>query len=206
MIQSLREDEEVLLYNNILKIEEDEASKVVEFLELEYATEVLNYPYKTIEFDSEAALWAAKTVYVAAQLILYRENKEIDLEILLPKYKLELTASAIVSSDLCLRFLPDMIVQLRMIDPEDLLIEVLDNILLQCHYSGISYELEVEKLNFTAIEANKCLHQLYANRIANYRKLRLAEHPVFNELISANLGIYGNELWNNFKKNTEVNG
>ena len=51
-------------------------------------------------FNKDAALWAAKTIYIAAQLMLYRENKSVELAKLLPDYNGEINASSILSSRL----------------------------------------------------------------------------------------------------------
>ena len=131
MIRTLRQQEEIMLYGNILQVTDAEAREVVVFLEKEYEAEALNYPYSIPSFDDTAALWAAKTVYIAAQLILYRETKNEALPLILPDFTGDVTPAAILSCDLCLRFLPTMIVQLKAIDSEDELIQVLENLLQQ---------------------------------------------------------------------------
>ena len=70
MIQALRQHEEIVLYQNVLNISEIEAAEVGAFLEFEYKQESLSYPQLIPYFDPIAALWSAKTVYLAAQLIL----------------------------------------------------------------------------------------------------------------------------------------
>jgi len=199
MIRTLRQNEEIMLYGNILHITDAEAQEVVVFLKKEYESEALNYPYSIPSFDDAAALWAAKTVYVAAQLILYRETKNEALPVILPDFTVDVTPGAILSCDLCLRFLPAMIVQLKVIDSEDELIQVLENILQQWHYSGINYPLESDTLEHSVITADKCLQQLYANRIIDYKKLKLAKLPGYKELLLANMGLYAPEFWNEFK-------
>lgn len=196
MIQNLRQNEEIMLYGNLLNISEADSVEVTTFLENEFRQESFSYPYEIPPFDEKAALWSAKTVYNAAQLILYRENNEADLAMLLPKYPDNFTPAALLSADLCFRFLPNMLVQLKLIDPEDKLIEVLENLLHQGHYSGINYPLDFEKCDFTQIAKNKCLMQLYCNRIVDNKNLALAKHPIFKDWIQANLGIYAQEFWN----------
>lgn len=199
MIRTLRHYEDVMLYGNILDIKETESIEVIEFLENEYQCEVLNYPYEVPAYNAEASLWAAKTVYTAAQLMLYRENKEADLPFLLPDFLGEFSASAILSSDLCLRFLPDMLTQLKFIDSEDPLIQILENKLRQFHYSGISYPLEIERLDFRNVGSNKCLQQLYINRIIENKKIQLADHPECKDMVFASLGFFAQEFWNELK-------
>lgn len=198
-IQTLRQQEEVILYERLLHISEQEKNEVAAFLYQEYQHESLEYPYQIPEFDAEAALWAAQFLYISIQLVLYREHKENDLANLLPDFPNAITSSAILSADLCLRFLPDVLIQLRLIDSEDSLIEMLETQLSRWHYSGINYTLPLDSLDFHTIAANPCLHQLYINRIITHKKIHLSQHPVFKEAISANFGLFAQEFWNDFK-------
>ena len=136
-IQTLRKQEEAVLYEKLLPISEQEKKEAADFLYQEYQQEALEYPYQVPEFDVFAALWAADFLYTALQLVLHREQKEQDLVQLLPDFPNEITPSAILSADLCLRFLPDVIIQLKLIDSEDALIEILEKQLTLWHYSGI---------------------------------------------------------------------
>lgn len=204
MIKRLREYEEVVLYENILSIEKEEQAEIVDFLAREYQIESVSYPSTPPLFDGEAALWAAKTVYIAAQLMLYRENKETELEALLPMFSVAITPSAILSADLSLRFLPDMILQLRAIESEDKLLTILDNIMCQWHYSGIRYLQSSESLDFTNITSNECLGQLYTDRVIEFKNLRLAKHLAVQKMIRAALGDLGNIYWSDFKFETTI--
>lgn len=202
MIQTLRRQEGVVLYNDIIEISPAEAEDVVAFLKEEYEREALDHPHPTPPFHPDAARWAAQTVYVAAQLILYRKHEEKDVPSLLPSFSSAPDAAAILSADLCLRFLPDMIVQLKIIDANDTLIPLLESILKQWHFSAVRHHLAVELLDFAPVVADACLHQLYCHRIVDHRKLPLAQHPVFRDAIAAQMGMYGKEFWNEFKTDT----
>ncbi|MES2514465.1 MAG: hypothetical protein V4580_09980 [Bacteroidota bacterium] len=202
MIQTLRQQEEVMLYGNIMLISDEDAKHVTAFLKSEYQKEIIDHPFKAPAFDDAAALWAAKTVYISAQLMLYRENKGTDLELLLPAFQKEAHASEIMSADLCLRFLPDILVHLKLIDPEDILIPILENFLNSWHYSGVTYPLKTTDMNFSAISANACLQQLYVNRIIQSKNTSLAKLPAFEKHIAAALGLYTTHFWNDFKLET----
>jgi hypothetical protein len=199
MIRQLREAEEVMLYANVLRPSEDEQLAVIAWLHTEYELELVGYPHTPPAFDAAAACWAATTVYVAAQLILYREQKESDLSALFPEFEGNMNAAAILSADLCLRFLPDMLHQLKVIDSQDALIEVLEKLTEQWHYSGMRCDLLPENLDFEHIVSDPCVLQLYANRIIDYRKLKLSLHPACREAVKSSLGMYGEALWNEFK-------
>jgi hypothetical protein len=198
MIKHLRESEEVILYEKVMSWESTEEQELLDFLSKEYQNESLDYPYQVPGFNPGAALWAAKTIYLAAQLILYRDQKENDLGQLFSDFEGDLDASTIVSADLCLRFLPDLLFQLKVIDSQDGLIELLETIAYKWHYSSMRYPLEIERLSFEWMNSDNCLKQLYMNRIIEYKKLKLAEHPACYDAVKAGLGIHGKQLWKEF--------
>jgi hypothetical protein len=199
MIRQLRQHEEVMLYGNLPQITQSDSEQVRTFLEEEYNREACEYPSGIPPFHAEAAIWSAQLVYKTAQLILYRENKPEDLRALLPIFTAEQNASVILSADLCLRFVPVMRQHLHVIDPEDPLLDLLDELFVHWHYSGISASPDVSKLDFTPIVSSPALLTLYSERIIYYRKTALARHPAFIETIRASLGIHSDSLWKEFK-------
>jgi hypothetical protein len=204
MIQDLRRQEEIVLHQNILAKDPQEQEEVIRFLRNEYEKEALNYPFSAPPFDPAAASWSSDIVYHAAQLILYREHKNAELEKLFPEFGTEAPdASAILTADLCLRFLPEMIFQLKVIDSQDALIPLLEQLLHKWHYSGIKYELEPEALDFEQIASDPCTMQLYVNRVIEYKKLKLSAHPVCAAQVKSSLGMYTGELWKAFKLENE---
>ncbi len=205
MIKNLRQNEEILLYNNVLDVSDEHANEVINFLNQEYQKECLNYPNSHPKFNEDAALWAAKIIYNAAQLLLYRQHKETDLTILLPDYNKLIDAEEILSADLTLRFLPDIIAQLKFIDTEDKLIEILDSKLEKWHFSAVNYALDFTKLDFTSVIKNQTVLQLYCDKIIKYKNHSIAKHFIFKEKIDACLGLYANEFWNNYKLETQNN-
>jgi hypothetical protein len=200
MIKHLREDEGVMLYALLLNISNKNAWEVAEYLENSYQQEVLDYPYQAPAYELKAALWGATTVYIAAQLLLYRENKVAEITAFLPPYDQNITPGAILSVDLCLRFLPDIIKELQKIDTEDPLIPLLEDYLKTWHFSGIGYPIENDLLDFTVIQSDKCVHQMYANRVVAYKDIQRAKHTAIHSVISANLGNYGTQLWSQFNR------
>ncbi len=198
-LQTLRLQEEIVIYTDKPEIEDRDTIQILDFSRNEYRKEALNYPHNPPIFDENAALWAAKIVYNTAQLMLYRADKAVELPKLLSDFTGEITPSSALSADLYLRFLPHLITQLHLFDTEDPLIYILENILEKWHYSCINHafnkeSFDIEKLDFQWIINDKCLHQLYVNRILAYKNRKLAEQPVFAPLIAANLGIYGDIL------------
>lgn len=207
MIQTLRKQEEVILYGNILHVNEKYTESVIDFLRTEYQKEILEYPdNNTPEFDPVSALWGAKIIFIAAQLLLYRENKETDLDVLLPDYTAMRNAASVLSADLCLRFLPDILMQLKMIDSEDALIEILERKIVYWHYSGINYPLPLKQLNFETMFAETGLKRLYINRIITYKKIDLANHTACKENIAGYLGMYADQFWKEFNREKQSDG
>jgi hypothetical protein len=199
MIKHLRREEEVVLFGNVISISRQEENQAADFLISEFQAESLEYPHTPPPFNTHAALWAAKTVYRAAQLMLYRENKIVEVEDLLPSYDAAIDPSAILSADLYLRFIPDIISHLKLIDPEDPLIKILEQQLIIWHYSGVGYPLNIDELKINSEYSQSCLLQLYTNRIIENRRLPLAIHPFFIKAVSASLGMFASEIWKDFK-------
>jgi hypothetical protein len=199
MLQHLRHYEEVILYGNLLHVSEENETVVATYLKSEYENETLEYPFAVPDFDPDAAVWAAKTLYIATQLLLYREHKNEDVERLLQPYYKEVTAAALLSADLTLRFLPAVANKLQQIDPEDRLIKLLTTHLITWHYSGIAFPLPVAQLDLDVLGNNKCLQQLYVNRVIEVRNLVLARHPALETSVRASLGFFKNIFWNDLK-------
>lgn len=195
MLLNLRQ-EEIMLYDNLFQISAKEEAEVSYFLELEYQEEKSNYPYSAPNFHPKAALWAAKTTYFAAQLILYRDNQPEELNDLLPQFTGDISPEAFLSADLCLRFLPSILNKLKIIDPEDPLIDILEQHLTQWHYSAVGYPLDYSIIDFSDIEKNPCLYQLYIDRIIERKAHVLADLTYFQKGIQSSLGWHSNTLWN----------
>jgi hypothetical protein len=180
--------------------EDDELVKAL--LQIEYDAESQNYPFTAPAFNADAALWAAKTIYTSCQLILYRENKAEELPQLLPSYANTIDAPAILSADLCLRFLPQVLQSTKNIDPEDSLVEVAEKHIQQWHYSGIGYALKESDPDMEIISANECLLQLYTDRVIQKKDLQRAQLPLLNKQIKAAMGIYDSRFWKTLKSET----
>ncbi|KIA97623.1 hypothetical protein OA93_14000 [Flavobacterium sp. KMS] len=194
-IYHLRTIEQVILYDKVITISKEEEIDVISFLETEYEREILDYPGIAPRFNSAAALWAAKTVYLAAQLLLYREHNSNDLAVLLPDYNGKLDASAILSADICLRFLPQIIMEMQRIDPEDLVIPILEKHLFRFHYSAIGFEVDIQKIDFEILDTNDCLHQLYIDRIVQRKAIKFTESDFIKKQLEIGFGDYRKIFW-----------
>lgn len=198
-IFQLRKNEELVLFDKFIIPSENECLIVNDFLEQEYQMESLEYPYQSPAYDSHSAVWAARTLYIFTQLVLYRKHDEKEVAGLFSPFDGEIYPGSLLSADLCLRFLPQLRSGIKNIDIEDVILPEFDKVLQEWHYSSIGTSFEIEKADFSIILKNDCLKQLYADRIVERKDLKLAEYPVWKEIIQGNLGLYTEQFWKEFK-------
>lgn len=201
-IYHLRTIEQIILYDKVMKVTAEEEKETIDFLRNEYERERLNYPFRAPDFNANAALWASKIVYFSAQFLLNRQNTNKDLNAFLPNCNENLTSSTFLSADLCLRFLPQIVEEFKIIDPDDVIIPILENHLQTFHYSAIGFPNAVEKIDFALFE-NESFKQLYLNRITFRKDIALSKIPAFNKMLQSNFGTYSKQFWNNFEPLTE---
>lgn len=194
-IFQLRKQEDIVLYSKMLQIAAEEEALVNDLLEEEYGNESLNYPFTAPAYEPAAAVWAAKTLYHIAQLVLYREHQEKDLAALIPKFDGPLNPGVILSADLCLRFLPQIKRELRNIDPDDILISIIEDLLKTWHYSGIGDEQDPEQFDLGPVFADPCLEQMYTDRIIVKKDRKCAALPGIQDRVRSALGIHHNYFW-----------
>lgn len=194
-INILRSKEEVLVYSEMLSISTEQETAVVDYLQREYENEGLEYPFTPPPFDAKAALWASKTVYFSAQLLLNRKNLPGTASSYVMGYDYELTAGAILSTDICLRFLPAILRELKLIDLEDPLISVLQSHLQQWHFSGVGYLTELDDIDYTIPLENDCIKQLYVDRIIERKARNYIDGSPLGEFVLGSMGEYTSEYW-----------
>lgn len=191
----LRKEECITIFSNIHTISKKEEQDAAEYFESEFEKERLEFLSEHLTCDKETSVWAAKIFYHAAQLYLIRENTAKDLDQLIPEFKGVKSISSLLSADLSLRFLPQIIMALQNIDPDDALIGRLENILLQFHYSGVGYDLDLGEINWEKELKDRTYRKLYLERIVEMKAYRLAEIPYINQLLIAEFGMHKNEFW-----------
>ena len=175
------------------------------YFESEFEKERLEFLSDQLTCHILTAVWAAKVVYHSAQLYLIRENTVDNLENLIPKFKGTRDISSVLSADLSLRFLPEIMIALNSIDPEDPLIKMLEAILTEFHYSGVGYNLDLKKVNWEEEFQNNTYRKLYLERIVEKRDYQLAEIPFINKLLMAEFGMHKEAFWRELKIITEEN-
>lgn len=199
----LRKDECITIFTDIQEISEKEILDAADYFESEFEKERLEFLSETIRYDKEAAVWAAKVLYHSVQLHLVRKNTEKDLDKLIPPFKGIIDVSSILSADLSLRFLPQIISVLQSADPEDPLVKMLENILKQFHYSTVEFDIELENVNWEEELKDSTYRKLYLERIVEKKAYSLAEIPYINRLLIAEFGLHKNIFWRELKNINE---
>lgn len=88
-----------------------------------------------------------------------------------------------LSADITLRFLTDIITRRHLIDPDDALIQVLERHLKMNHYSGVRYCRAEADLDFSVVITDTCLRQLYVNYVVADKNKPLVAHPALTDVI-----------------------
>lgn len=201
----LRKEECITIFSDIHEISKKEEQDAADYFQAEFEKERLEFLSDTLVCDTETAVWAAKIVYHSAQLHLIRENTAKDLNKLIPSFKGKRDVSAILSADLSLRFLPQIVSALQVSDPEDPLVKMLENILKQFHYSAVGFDLDLEDINWEEELKDKTYRKLYLERIVEKKSYQLAEIPYLNQLLIAEFGLHKDVFWKELKTITEEN-
>jgi len=195
----LRKEECITIFTDIQEISQKEEQDAADYFQSEFEKERLEFLSDQINCNKETAVWAGKILYHSAQLYLIRRDTAKDLNKLIPSYKGTRDVSAILSADLSLRFLQQIVDGLQIADPEDPLIKMLENILSQFHYSAIGFDIDVEKVNWEEELKDKTYRKLYLERIIEQKVYKLAEIPFINKLLMAEFGLHKDAFWRELK-------
>lgn len=199
----LRTDGHITIFAAIQEIPKKEDQDVVSYLESEFEKERLEFLSDQVDYDAETSLWAAKVLYRSAQLYLIRKDTDKNLDKLIPPFKGKIDVSAILSADLSLRFLPQIISALQSADAEDPLIKILENTLTQFHYSAVGFDIEIGEINWEKELKDNTYKKLYLERIVENKAYKLAESPYINRLLMAEFGMYKDVFWRELKTITK---
>lgn len=187
------------VFSTLHEISKKEEQEAGDYFEAEFEKERLEFLSADVNCNKEAAVWGAKVLYHSAQLYLIRENTSKDLDKLIPNIKITSEISSVLSADLSLRFLPQIVSLLKTADPYDPLVKILEDILTQCHYSGIGYPLNLEKVNWEKELQDKTYRKLYLERIVEKKAYALAGIPFINNLLMADFGLHQDVYWQDLK-------
>lgn len=199
-IHHLRTSGHFVLYTKQPKVTLDELADVGDFLAQEYENESLNYPYQAPDFDKEAAIWAAKTIYYAAQFLAHRLEEPKDLEKFFKPYAGKITPATQLSADLSLRFLPYIFKELEHIDFDDWLVKTLQQILQSFPYTAIGHdiELKVNEEQLISDFSNDCFRMMFTDRVIAAKDINMTKHKIIQNNVSIHLGEHAHSFWSAF--------
>ncbi|MDQ1094982.1 MULTISPECIES: hypothetical protein [Chryseobacterium] len=195
----LRKEESMTVFIGLQEIPEKEMLEAADYFRAEFEKERLEFQSAEVMHHQDAALWAAKILYHSAQLYLVRRDTSTDLKKFIPDYTGKIDVSAILSADLSLRFVPQVLAALQIADPEDPLIVLLESLLTRFHYSGIGTDLDLQNINWQDELKNATYRKLYLERIVEKKDYKLAEIPYINQLLIAEFGMYKDVFWKELK-------
>ena len=145
-----------------------------------------------ISFDASAALAAAKQVWIACWFLLHRGEPPDKMEKWLPPLAPPVSAAQHLSTDLVLRFAPQIQRRARSADPTDVLTQHLERLLRSHPLSGVLADIEEGPLTAVQLGDHSGLQLLYAERLAE--KVRPAWVPdgaafAYVEMVFAERGL-----------------
>ena len=183
------------LHGRLPAVPVEELVAGLELLREAYEREAAGYPGTPPEYDLAAAAWSAKTLFHAAQLLLYRTHDAAALTDLFPPFEHARTPGAILTADLCLRYLPSLLRQLELLDVEDELIPVLRRILTRWHYSGLLLYAPFPDADLTPILADDCLARCYVDRVIATQNMDMGARPELQGNLRGAMGNHASAYW-----------
>lgn len=172
-VEHLLERGDLILLSRFVEPMEEEEDYVAQILQSRFEEERSGFPYEQGEFKKEAAVWAAKIVFIAAQLLILRDAPDDKLAGLFPEFEGSPSIDDLLSADLCLRYLPEVIERAEDIDVFDELITILDGFLAKFYYSGIGREgLVIEEEWNNHWESSNAFRILFVERILERKAQR----------------------------------
>ncbi|HVX12580.1 MAG TPA: hypothetical protein VHC22_15470 [Pirellulales bacterium] len=155
--------------------------------------------FTTPKFSIEVARWAAELMYRGCQCLVYRDLGEDrvkqGLGVVCPR---PLSADTIYSADLVLRYLVDLATMARAVAERDVLVAELMRLGTAWPLSSVGMsQIAANQLDGRAVEivmADRCLRQLYADRIVTRRDAGRLEQAAVGAAVREAVGLY-DELW-----------
>jgi hypothetical protein len=150
-------------------VSDADAPRARDLLSQAFGMERLHVAGPLIEFDAEAAVGASTLLWRACWFLLAHEEPPATLErlLVLPPRN---TASAHLSADLTLRYVPQIVRRARSRLADDILPRLLATVLREWPLSGVLSEIADEPLSPLTFGDHPGLMLLYAERLADHPK------------------------------------
>ncbi|MCG2612636.1 hypothetical protein LZZ85_00030 [Terrimonas sp. NA20] len=159
-----------------------------------YKDDKMEVPATAPGYNRDAAIWAARYLYLSTQLIIDRNADEEVIRRVLDPFPLEITPSVVYSADLMLRNLPSLIGLAKGLAPADPLVRDMNNTAGNWPLSSVG--IEVDHISHEEIIlADACLKQLYIDRIILAKDKKRAVRPSVQQSIFETTGAYTKEIW-----------
>ncbi len=197
-ITELLEQGSVTLPGEIHPFGSKDQETALSILHQYYEKDKLEMPGQPPAFEADAAVWAAKYLYGAMQLTLLRNIGEEKIPAYLTPFTGTLSAEAIYSTDLMLRYLPDTLNLAKGLAPDDALVVYLKKTAVQWPFSSVGVA-ESEIPDVSLILAHASLKQAYLDRIIQKRDSHRAKQPAIHQGICEVLGTHTKALWPDFQ-------
>lgn len=188
----------VTVAGNLHAFQREDIHQAAMILEQQYERDILRMPYEAPSFSQEAALWAAKYLYVATQLMMLRDEDAETVIRQLPVFPELISPKAIYSVDLTFRYLSDLFDLARGLAPEDLLVLTLQKTAVDWPFSSVGMSIKTE-VDPGIVLDHPSLRYAYIDRIISARDNSRLEHPAIAELVQEALGGHASTLWPGFQ-------
>jgi hypothetical protein len=139
-----------------------ERAAVLAALRVAFEAHALDVGGPPVAFDAAAAEWAAVALARACWRLVSADDEPRPLD---PGPKVA-TPATVLSTDVCLRFLPAVLRRARLRDPEGPLAADLGNVLRRWPLSGVLADLDGEPVVPPTFDGHRGLMMLYAERLA----------------------------------------
>ncbi len=151
----------------------------------------VHLPGRPPELDRECLKWAAGQFYHAAQLAVFRELGEDEIERRLsgPAPTRVRSPSAIYSVDLVFRRLPDLLRIVRAINPDDPLVKQLKEWCREWPLSSVGVP-DVGEIDIEPVLSDRCLSLMYTDRILEAQDEVRLNHPEVARLVRGAVGAW----------------
>jgi hypothetical protein len=167
--------------------EAEEAALVLTDFESQYRDDLSGHPPR---LSMRSMIWAASTVYRASSFLTFRDvNTETIAAAFRDTCPEQSSADVCYSADLTMRFLPDLIRLARAASSDDPLVEHLKKLACEWPLSSVGVKDLGELSELTFLD-NRCLKQMYVDRIIAARDRSRLMNPVVAEAIRAAIGLH----------------
>lgn len=193
-LTDLFQDGEVVVEGQLKPFLEADLAAAGRLLKRIYEEECVDLPFEPPGFDQAAAMWSAQFLYRAVQFALLRELDDQSIQQELEPFQTQLTPSAIIAVDLCMRYLPDLFKLVRGLAPDDILVTYIRQTAAQWPYSAVGMGLTDGASEATIILSDKGLRQLYLERVIDKEDTIAVKHFELLPWLEEMAGLYPEKL------------